>query len=74
MISNMVRPFLNQLGKPKEIADQVSLMSGEALNAKAVCQWGYDGKVPHRWCPFIAKLAKKKRVKNVPPELKVHMQ
>lgn len=70
----MVRPFLTQLGGPKAVADEVAAMSGNALKAKAVSQWGYEGTVPHRWRPFVAKLAKKKKIKDVPPEIRSFMQ
>lgn len=70
----MIRPFIAKLGGPKIVATEVSADSRETLKPKSVSQWGLDGAIPHRWRLYLARLAKKKKIKDVPPEIRGFMQ
>lgn len=54
--------FLNQLGKPLELAEKISAESGRKIGRETVYKWRKNG-VPWRWQPFVAKLAIQKGVK-----------
>lgn len=70
----MLKQFIADLGGPEIVAAEVSKMAHASLNARAVYQWHYDHTIPHRWRFHVAKLAKKRRLKDVPPEIKAFMQ
>lgn len=70
----MLKHFLTELGGPIAVAEALGDMTGQEVKANAVYQWPYRGEVPHRWRFYVAKLAKKKRIKNVPPEIQGYMQ
>lgn len=74
----IVKPFINVLGGPKAVAEAVNALadlheSDRALKPKSVSQWGCENTIPHRWRLYVAKLAKKKKIKEVPPEIRSFM-
>ncbi len=60
--------FISRLGRPEVVADDLKELSGEPVTAHAMSNWGKRG-IPRYLRPFVAKLAKKKRIKEVPPEI-----
>lgn len=70
----MIKQFLSQLGKPKEIAAAITTMSGQKCTVGSVYQWPYENEIPQRWRYYVAKLAKSKKAKNIPPEIKRYAQ
>lgn len=70
----MLKQFIAELGGAALIAEWVSKMAPEPLSKRAVYQWPYDETIPHRWRFYVAKLAKKKKIKEVPPEIASFMQ
>lgn len=69
----MLKQFLSQLGTPDEIAKALQAISGKKCTVGSVYQWPYENKIPDRWHYFVAKLAKQKNIKKVPPEIKGYM-
>lgn len=70
----MIKEFIKNLGGFESVAVHLTTLTGKKVDINAVYQWPYRGQVPHRWRFYIAKLAKKKRIKDVPPELLGYMQ
>lgn len=70
----MIRSFIERLGGTKAVAAQISELSGRPLNAKAVAEWARTDSVPQRWGFHVAKLAKKKKIKDIPAEIKGFLQ
>lgn len=71
----MVKEFIETLGGAESVAKAIAAMNApnKSPSKRAVYQWHYDGTVPQRWCYFVAKLAKKKKIKDVPPEVRRFM-
>lgn len=70
----MLKIFMAALGGPSKIASDLAEMSGRRVEINSVYQWPHRGKVPVRWCFYVGKLAKKKKIKNVPAEVREFMQ
>lgn len=72
----MVKEFLSQLGTASEIASDLEKLSKRRCTATAVYQWPYEKKIAQKWCVWVAKLAKKKRIPrdSVPEEVAEFMQ
>ncbi len=70
----MLKNFMSELGGPRAIAAYLADATGKTVTVNAVYQWPYREEVPERWRFFIAKLAKKKKIKEVPPEIRSFMQ
>lgn len=60
--------FLSRLGEPNEVATNLADLSGEPVTAHAMSNWGKRG-IPRYLRAFVAKLAKKKKIRDVPPEI-----
>ena len=69
----MVKEFLSQIGTASEIAKALEAISGRRCTAAAVYEWPYKKRIADKWCPWVAKLAKKKKIANVPPEVRSFM-
>lgn len=71
----MLKNFIKALGGPEAVAKAIAGMNPPKgpPSDRAVYQWHYDGTVPQRWCYFVAKIAKKKKVTDVPPEVRSFM-
>lgn len=69
----MINTFLNQLGGISYVAKALTELTGEPVKDNAVYQWPHRETIPHKWRFYLAKLAKKQRVKTVPEELKPFM-
>lgn len=69
----MLKTFLKELGGVSKVTADLQLVSGHEIEENAVYQWSYRDTIPHRWRFHVAKLAKKKKIKDVPPEVKEFM-
>ncbi len=72
----MVKQFLSQFGTAREIAASLQAISGKRCTATAVHQWPHEDRIADKWAPWLAKLAKKKRMdkSDVPAEVRRFMQ
>ena len=76
MMRTMLKTFLTNLGGVKAVAEGLTALTGHSVEENAVHQWPYRKSIPHRWRPWVAKLAKKKRLakSDVPEEVRSFMQ
>lgn len=72
-MKSMIKTFLSQIGSPREIAEQLEAISGRTCTTVAVYQWPSDDKISEKWLPWLARIAKKKKLKNIPPEVRRFM-
>lgn len=51
-------------------------ISGKRCTAVSVHQWPYEGRIADKWAPWLARLAKKKRIakETIPQEVRTFMQ
>lgn len=72
----MVKHFLSKFGTAREIAALLQDISGTRCTETAVHQWPHQERIADKWAPWLARLAKKKRLakSDVPAEVRRFMQ
>lgn len=70
----MIKEFISDLGGPEYVAAELTKMGKDReLNPKAVRQWFADGAIPYRWRLHLGAIAKRKKIRNIPQEIKPYL-